>query len=79
MLFTLLYINSNFFFLKIALLNPDDPMLKFITVREKDHLLPTRKRIVMFRTPEAQHIVCYDGKLLWNKLINYYFYYRYFN
>ncbi|KAI9274477.1 hypothetical protein BDA99DRAFT_431896 [Phascolomyces articulosus] len=42
------------------LLNPDDPMLRFITVREKDHLIPTRKRIVMFRTPEAQHIVCYD-------------------
>ncbi|KAI8143965.1 hypothetical protein BJV82DRAFT_610038 [Fennellomyces sp. T-0311] len=42
------------------LLNHDDPSLKFITVRERDHLLPTRKRIVMFRTPEAQHILCYD-------------------
>ncbi|KAG2217206.1 hypothetical protein INT45_011644, partial [Circinella minor] len=51
----------NFFLiLKIALLNPEDPMLRFITIKEKDHLIPTRKRIVMFRTPEAQHIVCYD-------------------
>lgn len=44
----------------LNLLNYNDPLLSFITIRERDHLRTVPKRINFFRTPDAQHIVCYD-------------------
>lgn len=48
----------------IDLLNHEDPSLHFIIHREsEDHFRSVQKRIVLFRTPDAEHIVCYDGRL----------------
>ncbi|KAI9319719.1 hypothetical protein BX666DRAFT_1853445 [Dichotomocladium elegans] len=43
------------------LLNSKDPQLSFVSSRERDHQIRSiQKRINIFRTPDSQHVVCYD-------------------